>query len=188
MQTHIRAIPPWAPPPGPTIEYQRAGVWWDAVRVPAALAPAVFDALDGRSGAVIEDTPGRLLTWFVQPGATAGWPRLDRVGVLGRDGIAIPVPPAGCRWGELRWLVLPGSEGPWTDAAVLEQALTVGVAQRVGPRRPVTVLCTGCGRPTGEAVLVATAPAAFGPDHGAWACRACAPHLPDGPGAAGVVR
>ncbi|WP_336923243.1 hypothetical protein [Streptomyces sp. JWR5-1] len=188
MQTHSGATPTWAPPPGPRPEYQRAGLWWDAVRVPAPLAHAVLGALDGRSGAVIEDSVDQLCTWLIPPGASALWPRLDGVAVLSRGSTAILVPPAGQRWGTLRWLTLPDPGGPWTDPDVLEQALTVGLAATVGPRRPVTVVCTGCGRDTAAGVLVATAPAACGPDVGAWACPDCAPYPPPGPGAEEAAR
>ncbi|MCX2967278.1 MULTISPECIES: hypothetical protein [Streptomyces] len=142
------------------------------MRVPAPLAPAVLDALAGRSGAVVEDTVDRLYTWFVPPGAAAPWPPLHGVAVLSRGSTAVLVPPAGQRWGALRWLVLPEPDGPWTDPDALGQALTVGLATTVGPRRPVTAPCPGCGRQTAAGALV---PAMPGPDADAWACTACAP-------------
>lgn len=114
----------WVPPHHNAVSLLPAGRWWDAVRVRRELADAVLTALGPRSGAVIEDSPGGLLYWLVEPGSATRWPELPGVRVRGRDGfIGVPaqhkVSGSGVSW---RVPLAPGRY--LTDPAALLAALT----------------------------------------------------------------
>ncbi|MEE1929810.1 hypothetical protein V1J52_16720 [Streptomyces sp. TRM 70351] len=172
--SHSSSVP-WSPPSGGEPVLLPAGRWWDAVRVPAGLGPAVLAALGERTGAVMEDATHRVWTWLVEPGAATAWPHLEGVYVF-TSGLSIPVPPAGVTTGPLRWLVLPATTA-LTEPEPLLRALTAAWDADAHCRtgrggEPVSGLrCDGCG--TGEAVTVSFIESPSGPGWRRQMCPVC---------------
>ncbi|WP_059013528.1 hypothetical protein [Streptomyces specialis] len=116
----------WLPPDGWGVRTVPCGRWWDAVRVPGVAGFRALDRLGERSGPVIEDQVGQVLTWLVRPGAAERW-SLAGVAVWGR-GRCLAVPPAAWVNGPwsgapvTRWLIRPRG-GCLTDAKALRATL-----------------------------------------------------------------
>lgn len=113
----------------------RAGLTWDAVRVPRWVAAPTLAALADKSGAVIEDTWGAVWYWLIRPGAGAGWGHGHGVYVLG-TACWLAVPPVTRTEGAgVHWLIPPVSgRAALTDAPLLNVALGDALAELAGPR------------------------------------------------------
>ncbi|WFB09513.1 hypothetical protein LRS74_22525 [Streptomyces sp. LX-29] len=160
-------IEPWRPPNGPDIEPQPAGIWWDAVKVPTAIAQRTLTLLGGDSGAVIEDSYGAVWYWLVAPGAAGDW-TVQRV--LGK-GAYVAVPPQDRRYGPgPHWRVAPTHDGYLTEPGRLHAAL-LAAARALKP-------CRRCDRLTDEPVAVAVVHVASGVGRTIYACKPCAHHFP----------
>lgn len=122
-------------PEGPEVQAMRAGVSWDAVRVPKWLAVPALDRVGDRSGAVIEDRWGPVWYWLIPPGSGHDWQHGHGIEVLGAT-CWVVVPPARRTSGAgVRWLLPPASgRALLTDADVLRVALASAVADPAGPR------------------------------------------------------
>ncbi|MGK5531362.1 hypothetical protein [Streptomyces sp. URMC 129] len=126
----------WLPPDEWGVRTVPCGRWFDAVRMPSVTGFPVMARLWERSGPVIEDQAGQVLTWLVEPGTADGWEPAGGVAVWGR-GRCLPVPPAGWVNGAwsgapvTRWLIRPAGTG-LTDAKVLRDALAEVVGERSG--------------------------------------------------------
>ncbi|MER6355681.1 hypothetical protein ABT186_28675 [Streptomyces sp. NPDC001634] len=82
-------------PVGRTVSMRPAGEWWDAVRVPRAIALEALGRLGANSGAVIKDPGGGILYWLVPASHADDWqmPEGARIAVLGQpDHVAVPGP------------------------------------------------------------------------------------------------
>lgn len=128
----------WGPPPGLSIQLESAGVFWDVVKVHAALGDPVLAALGDKSGAVIRDTWSDYLYWLIAPCSTAIWQLPEEhcprggpwVRVLGDTG-HVAVPPVGRTRGPApHWAVLPEDPADYlTDTALLHAALEKAMAE-----------------------------------------------------------
>ncbi|WP_186319296.1 hypothetical protein [Streptomyces sp. SAJ15] len=159
--------PPWTPPDGPGTGVQPAGLWWDAVKVPAVIAARALDLLGEEDrGPVVEDPYGAVWYWLVPPGAAADW-TIHRV--LAR-GSHLALPPRGrVRGPGPHWRVAPDGRGGFTDAERLHTALRAANA--------CFKVCLGCQRLTDEPVELAVIHGA-GAGRTHYACPACAPRFP----------
>jgi hypothetical protein len=109
-------------------ERHRAGVDWDAVRVPHVLALDTLDILGPRSGAVIDD--GHVLYWFLPRGAANDW-QVDGTHPLVRGG-SLTVPPARRTQGPgPYWRICPGDSDWLTDPAALRAAIEDALARHL---------------------------------------------------------
>lgn len=119
-------------PVGHTVSLRPAGQWWDAVRVPRAVALEALGRLGARSGAVIEDPGGGLLYWLIPAGRADGWrmPEQARIRVLGeRSSLAVPGPQ---RTSGPHWRIPPTRRNALTDPARLHDALARAAATVAG--------------------------------------------------------
>ncbi|MGH3313071.1 MAG: hypothetical protein ACRDP3_21210 [Streptomyces sp.] len=127
------------PPAGLNSELTQAGVWWDAVRVPAYLGDRVLARLGEDCGAVIRDPYAHRLYWLIRTGAAKGWmfPAVAHVQILGA-GSWLTVPPrdrvvsTGPHWARLAV-----GDRLLTDPELLHAALTAVIADALGPRGAV---------------------------------------------------
>lgn len=119
-------------PAGRTVAMLPAGQWWDAVRVPRALALEALGGLGSRSGAVIEDPGGGLLYWLVPAGRADDWHLAEksRIRVLGHNSsVAVPGPQ---RTAGPHWRIPPTRDGALTDPEQLHNALARAAAVSAG--------------------------------------------------------
>ena len=105
----------------------RAGVAWDAVRVPRWLAAPALD----RPG----DRWGPVWYWLIPPGSGHDWQLGHGIEVLSATRWVV-VPPARRTSGAgVRWLLPPVSgRAVLTEAGVLRVALASAVSEPAGPR------------------------------------------------------
>ncbi|MFD5315245.1 hypothetical protein [Streptomyces sp. NPDC127098] len=130
-------LPAWIPRARYGVRTVPVGRWFDVVEVPGLASARVLGRLHWRTGPVVEMQQRGVVSWFVVPGAAAGWETLPGVRVLGH-GYYVEVPPAG-------WCASPREGGPpvrWvvpprgrclTDSDALREALAATV--RAGARR-----------------------------------------------------
>lgn len=122
-------------PEGPDAQAMRAGLMWDAVRVPRWLAVPALARLGDRSGAVIEDTWGPVWYWLIPPGSGHGWRHGHGIEVLGATCWVVVPPVSRTAGAGVRWMLPPVSgRAVLTAADVLRAALTAAVAELAGPR------------------------------------------------------
>lgn len=107
-------------PNGRDIEAIRAGVHWDAVRVATPLGDTVLDHLGERTGAVIEDTWGRVLYWLLPAGSAATWSVPGSQALGSACWVTVPGPTADVG---LRWRVPGVPNGILTGPRLLRDAL-----------------------------------------------------------------
>ncbi|MFH8367011.1 hypothetical protein [Streptomyces sp. NPDC018031] len=121
----------WVPPEESTA--QRAGRWWDAVRVPASLGGPALDQLGEKSGPVIIDGSGSLLYWLVEPGSATGWhiPQVQVLGDTDREVAFVGVPSRyATRGRDLHWHRPVPPDGKYlTDTRLLHDALAETAAE-----------------------------------------------------------
>ncbi|MDI5965691.1 hypothetical protein [Streptantibioticus silvisoli] len=112
-------LPEWLPD-GRDMEAIRAGIDWDAIRVPAAVAQQVLEILGERTGACIEDVWGETVYWLVPAGTAVDWtaPASQALGVA--CWVTIPGPSAD---GGQRWLRSIRKHGVLTGPRLLAEAL-----------------------------------------------------------------
>ncbi|MGW7517379.1 hypothetical protein ACWGJ2_17490 [Streptomyces sp. NPDC054796] len=125
----------WAPPSGVAAELLPAGVYWDAVQVPAYLGDRVLDRLGRESGAVIRDPFSRRLTWLVDPRATQGWtvPEASCVQLLSTTQY-LTIPPGWCTRSASPHWTRPWDAHGLTDARLLHVVLDAVIRAEHGPR------------------------------------------------------
>lgn len=113
---------------------------FEAVTVPGFIGAPALRLLGDRSGAVLANDPDGTLTWFLAPGAAAGWdlPRVCRF-VPGSP-VTMPAPDVPCTWW-LHWRIRPRGDC-MTHATALHDALAEAVAIQLGPR-PEGIGCIG---------------------------------------------
>ncbi|MFG2500023.1 hypothetical protein ACGFSB_17655 [Streptomyces sp. NPDC048441] len=117
--------PEWLPL-GNTIETVPAGVFWNAVRVPADVGEKVLRVLGEFTGAVIEDRSAQTLYWLVPPRAAREW-GLPGVEILGIDAwVGVPGPSVEYR---CRWRISVDDAGPLTEPDALRTALVAVLAE-----------------------------------------------------------
>lgn len=125
---------PWVPPNARATEALPAGLWWDAVRVPADLGATALTVLGDNTGAVIADHFGNLLYWLVQPHAADGW-AIPGVAVRGAP-CHVAVPPAAFTQGPGPHWRVPLAPGCYlTPPTPLHAALTIAAAGGQEPAR-----------------------------------------------------
>lgn len=92
-------LPSWLPD-DKNVAALRAGIHWDAVRVPAGLADQVLAVLGDRTGAVIEDRWSRAVCWLVPAGTADTWTAPHSVALGAACWVTVPGPRAdtGHRW------------------------------------------------------------------------------------------
>lgn len=92
-------LPSWLPRDR-DVEALRAGVHWDAVRVPATLAADVLERLGDRTGAVIEDRWSGTVCWLVPAGTADTWNGPHSIALGAACWVTVPGPRAdtGHRW------------------------------------------------------------------------------------------
>ncbi len=115
----------WTPPNGTEIEALRAGQWWDAVRVRAAVGNRALKLLGEAASAVIADPDRARLYFLIPSGTAAGW-NLRDADVLGAgpQAVFVGVPPTS-RTEEpgVHWRVPPQRDRYFTDPVFLYEAL-----------------------------------------------------------------
>ncbi|GAA2070530.1 hypothetical protein GCM10009801_21340 [Streptomyces albiaxialis] len=113
-----------------------AGVEWDAVRVPHAVALTVLDKLGSAPGAILVDPQEQALYFFVPPRATDEW-ELANVRLLGVATFVVVPPPERIAPPGPYWLAEPGRQ-PWplADAEALHAVLAEHVASTSGTGTP----------------------------------------------------
>lgn len=102
----------------------RAGVNWDAVRVPLGRGDDVLRLLGERCGAVIEDSWSAQLYVLIAPGSADGWKvsELRGIQIIGANAF-VTVPGLLCV-GNPHWRVRPTDVEDWlTDTEQLRDAL-----------------------------------------------------------------
>ncbi|MGI5455190.1 hypothetical protein ACQEWB_18815 [Streptomyces sp. CA-249302] len=115
-------------PTGHSVSLLPAGKWWDAIKVPRAIALETLDRLRDESGAVMEDPWSDTLYWLVPTGRATAWemPESSHVTVLG-DTAHLVVPGPQCTVGP-HWRVPPGLSNFLTDPEKLHDALARAAA------------------------------------------------------------
>jgi hypothetical protein len=108
----------WQPPS--EIETQRAGVYWDAVRIEWPLAEKVLRTLGRRTGAVIEDRWAHVWYWLVPPGTADTW---DVPGSLALGVACWVTVPCSTKSDRIVWRVPPNTHPVLTGPRLLAEAL-----------------------------------------------------------------
>jgi hypothetical protein len=128
-------LPPWVPPPG-GLRTWACGEHFDAVRLPAALAPSLIAALQaaGGRGPVLADPYSGSWHILLDPGAVLPGPWARHGIRLLRPGTHITIPAAQVTVGtDLHWHTPPGAG--YTDAAMLADAFTAPPGGTSAPQR-----------------------------------------------------
>lgn len=138
-----------------------AGKWWDAVKVPRAIALEALEQLRDETGAVIEDPWSCTFYWLVPAGRATTWQfsKTAQIKVLG-DTTHIVVPGPECTVGP-QWRVPPTGSSALTNPEKLHDALAraVAIVDQQSPDEAYRLLlahynaCAGCahdGKPCGE--------------------------------------
>ena len=73
----------WRPGNGAGVELERAGAYWDAVRVQCPLANLVLVGLASHTGSVIQHRLDGVMYWLIKPGSADDWDEMPQVKVLG---------------------------------------------------------------------------------------------------------
>ncbi|MYZ40047.1 MULTISPECIES: DUF6415 family natural product biosynthesis protein [unclassified Streptomyces] len=120
----------WTPPTGTSVVLVAAGRYWDAVRVRTNVGERVIKRLGGSSGAVIQDSYGSALYWFVAPGSTDMWALPSKQVVPLGVATFVAVPPAHFtdRSRRIRWAVPLTARRYLTEAELLHDALATEIA------------------------------------------------------------
>lgn len=122
-------------PPGPDSCLLKAGVAWDAVRVPAWLSRAVLPALGVSTGIVLEDGHGLAWTWFVPVGSISATQLGHGIEVLGAACWVLIPPPSRLTRPGPRWVLEPGfGQTALTSPASLRQAVEDVTTHKVACR------------------------------------------------------
>ncbi|MDX3204768.1 hypothetical protein ABZZ79_22345 [Streptomyces sp. NPDC006458] len=130
-------LPPWVPPPG-GLRTWGCGEHFDAVRLPATLAPPLIAALRaaGGHGPVLADPYSGSWHILLDPNTVRSGPWARHGIRLLRPGTRLTIPAAHVTVGtDLHWHTPPGAG--YTDAAMLAEALTAPPGGTSSPRRSV---------------------------------------------------